>query len=98
MKLLRYEKIIAFCKKHPDARKPLDRWAKIIETSNWKTHNELKEYFLSADYVGNNRYVFNISGNKYRVIAIIIFFNGRAIIRFVGTHTEYDKIRNIKEI
>lgn len=98
MKLLRYEMIFNFCKKHPESRKALNRWAEIVENAEWKSHNDLKGDFLSADYVGNNRYVFNISGNKFRLVAVVVFFDGRAIIRFIGTHSEYDKIKDIKSI
>ena len=51
-----------------------------------------------ADYVGNDRYVFNISGNKFRLVTIVVFFQGFLHIRFVGTHAEYDKIKDIKNI
>jgi len=52
----------------------------------------MKVDFNSVDYVSNERYVFNIRGNKYRIIAIIIFVGGVISIRFVGTHAEYSKI------
>ena len=48
--------------------------------------------FASADYVANNRYVFNIKGNSYRIVVVLIFFAGELNIRFAGTHAEYDKI------
>ena len=48
--------------------------------------------FPSADYVKNGRYVFNIGGNNYRIVAVVIFIGGVMNIRFVGTHQEYDKI------
>ena len=57
----------------------------------------MKAAFPSADYVGNDRYVFNISGNKYRLITIVVFYGGFLHVRFVGTPT-YDKIKNIRTI
>lgn len=54
--------------------------------------------FNNVDYVGNDRYVFNIKGNDYRLVVIIRFAKGRVFIRFVGTHSEYDKITDIKNI
>jgi mRNA interferase HigB len=87
-----------FCKKHADATTPMEHWMEYIEMANWKNHNELKASFPSADYVGNRRYVFNIKGNNYRLIAIVTFFAGRFEVRFMGTHAEYDKIKNIKTI
>lgn len=87
----------AFIRKFPDSQTALERWAQIVEQAQWKNLNELKNDFLSTDYVGNNRYVFNIRGNKYRLIVVIVFFAGSVDIRFVGTHKEYDKV-NVKNI
>lgn len=87
-----------FCKKHSDAKSALAKWVEFVETAEWKNHSDLKNDFLSADYVGNNRYVFNIKGNNYRLVVMVVFFAGTADIRFVGTHKEYDNIKNIKNI
>ena len=69
-----------------------------MANAEWKHHADLKQDFPSADYVGNNRYVFNIRGNNYRKIVLVVFFAGTAAIRFIGTHSEYDKIKDIKNI
>lgn len=98
MKLLHYKLLKDFWKKHKDSEGPIKRWVEIIERSQWKSHGDLKESFPSADYVGNDRYVFNISGNKYRLITVAVFFQGYLYVRFVGTHAEYDKIKDIKNI
>lgn len=87
-----------FCKKHKDAESALAKWVDFVETAKWEKHSDLKNDFLSADYVGNNRYVFNIKGNNYRLVVMVVFFAGTANIRFVGTHKEYDKIKDIKNI
>ena len=87
-----------FVQKHAQAVKPLNRWLKTVENAKWKNHNELKNDFPSADYVGNGRYVFNISGNNYRIIAVVLFVGGVMELRFVGTHAEYDKIKDCSVI
>lgn len=87
-----------FCKKHADAKEAIERWVEFVQYANWKNHSELKNDYLSADFVGNNRYVFNIKGNHYRMVVMVVFFAGRADIRFVGTHSEYDRIKDIKTI
>lgn len=92
MKIIDAEKLEKFVKKHADAENAIERWIEIIQSAEWKNHNELKSNFLSVDYVGNDRYVFNIKGNKYRIIAVVVFFAGRLYIRFVGTHADYDRI------
>lgn len=98
MKILKFKLLKAFWKKHPDAEDSLMRWAEYVEKTEWKSHADLKEAFPSADYVGNDRYVFNISGNKFRLVTIVIYFQGFLQIRFIGTHAEYDKIKDIKNI
>ena len=57
-----------------------------------KSLGEIKTDFPSVDYVGNQRYVFNIKGNKYRLVVVVKFIMGYVFIRFVGTHNEYDKM------
>lgn len=98
MKILRFKLLKDFARKHPDAADPLMRWAEFVEKTEWKSHAELKQAFPSADYVGNDRYVFNISGNKFRLVTIVVVFQGFLYIRFVGTHAEYGKIKDIKNI
>ncbi len=85
-------RLVEFTDKHTDALDAINTWAERIENSTFANHNQLKAYFPSADYVKNNRYVFNIKGNKYRIVVVIVFFAGECNIRFVGTHAEYDKI------
>lgn len=81
-----------FIKAHSQAINPLNKWAEVVKTAQWKNHAELKATFPSADYVKNGRYVFNIGGNNFRIVAVVIFIGGVMNIRFVGTHAEYDKI------
>ncbi len=97
MHVISRPKLIEFWKKHPDSATPLKVWFKNIEQAKWKNINELKRDFPSADYVGDNRVVFDIKGNKYRIIVLIFFDGQKVYIRFVGTHAEYDSI-NAKTI
>jgi len=85
-------KLAEFVRKHSIALKAVNKWIESVEVVNWKNHNELKADFPSADYVGNNRYVFNLKGNNYRIIVVVVYFAGELNIRFAGTHAEYDKI------
>ncbi len=98
MKILFPEKVEEFARSHPDAKEALERWSFIVSNATWRNHAELKQDYPSADYVGNNRYVFNIKGNNYRTIMMVVFFAGTAAVRFIGTHAEYDKIKDIKTI
>lgn len=92
MKIIDSEKLEKFIHKHADAEKAIQKWVEACEAADWKNHSDLKNDFLSADYVGNSRYVFNIKGNNYRIVTVVTFFAGRMVIRFVGTHSEYDRI------
>lgn len=63
-----------------------------VKAADWKNFSEMKHTFNSVDSVGNDRYVFNIKGNKYRLIALVIFKVRTIFILFIGTHAEYDQI------
>lgn len=74
------------------AKVPLERWYEIVENAQWKNFGDLRIDFPSADYVGNQHYVFDISGNKFRVIVVVKFIMGYVFVRWVGRHSDYDKI------
>lgn len=77
---------------HPDAIEALNAWYKIVKHADWSRLAEIRQAFNSVDYVGNDRFVFNIRGNHYRLVAMIFFDVRTVYIRFAGTHSEYDKI------
>ena len=81
-----------FVQQHANAARPLNRWVETVLSATWSSHADLKRTLPSIDYVKNGRYVFNIGGNNYRIVAVVIFIGGVANIRFVGTHAECDKI------
>jgi mRNA interferase HigB len=81
-----------FIRFHPDSKSPLDAWFRILSTHKFESFHALRQVFPSADMVGN-LVVFNISGNKYRLIAAIHFNRQKLYIRDVLTHAEYDKER-----
>ncbi len=75
-----------------DSRVALERWYEIAENAEWKSLSDIRFDFSSTDYVGNQHYVFNIRGNRYRLVVVIKFVIGNIYIRWVGTHEEYDRI------
>ncbi len=75
---------------HPDAESPLQAWFKIMESKTFADFNDLRAPFASADYV-DGLTVFNIGGNKYRLIASIHYNRKKVFIRAVLTHAEYDR-------
>jgi len=92
MKIWDKEILDKYALKHADIVNALQRWVEFVEEIEWKSHVELKSDFPTADYVGNNRYVFDIRGNKYRIVTVVVFISGILQIRFIGTHAEYNKI------
>lgn len=92
MNIRRKEIVDDFIKNHADAKSALQRWIVIVEEAEWKTHADIKMNFPSADYIGKERYIFNIRGNNYRMVAVVVFIANSLTVRFLGTHTEYDKI------
>lgn len=91
-------RLLAFCGVHPTARGPLKAWIKEVESAHWETPHEIRARFRSADFVGGERIVFNIGGNKFRLIVRIVYaskahdLGGILFIRFIGTHEEYDAV------
>ncbi|RFM29100.1 type II toxin-antitoxin system HigB family toxin [Deminuibacter soli] len=81
-----------FSESHPDAVSALEKWYTDAQAADWKNFNEMKKSFNTVDAVGNDRYVFDIKGNHYRLITLILFKVRTVFILFVGTHKEYDKI------
>ena len=78
---------------YEDAKVALERWYELTESASWKKFSDVRNDFGDVDSAGNQHYVFNIKGNKYRLVAVIKFVIGRVYVRFVGTHGEYDKIK-----
>ena len=81
-----------FWTKHKDCEQSLKAWFKEVEMSNWKTPHDVKKEFPKASIVANNRVVFNINGNKYRLVVKFNYNRAWCFIKFIGTHLEYDKI------
>ena len=73
-----------------DSRIALERWYDIAQQAQWHNLSEIREDFPATDYVGNQHYVFNIKGNDYRLVAMILFAAKKVFIRWIGTHKEYD--------
>ena len=86
-----------FWERHPDAERPLRGWYKVVEQADWNAPDQVKSTFASASILRDDRVVFNIKGNTYRLVAHIPYHRHRVYIRFVGTHAEYDTI-NAEEV
>ena len=81
-----------FWAKHADAEQPLKAWLAVAESATWRTPQEIKDLFRSTSFLSDNRVVFNIGGNRFRLVIHFHYEYGIARIKFIGTHTEYDAI------
>lgn len=75
-----------------DAEQALRTWVHVVRGADWCRPSDVKETFRSADILKNGRAIFDIGGNKYRLVAAIHYRGKRVYVRFIGTHAEYDKI------
>jgi len=84
--------LLTFAKLYPASSERLNHWYETVRRCDWANFSQIKETFNSVDAVGNDRFVFNIKGNSYRLVAMIHFNKRTIYIRFIGTYAEYDKI------
>jgi mRNA interferase HigB len=84
---------------YSDSRGPLESWYEEALKADWKSPQEIKAQYRNASICGNNRVVFNIGGNKYRLVVEMQYRAGIAWVKFIGTHAQYDKIdvENVNE-
>jgi len=82
-----------FWQRHAQAEKPLRLWYMVVKAATWKAPADVKKQFgNTVDFVADNRAIFNISGNKFRLVVHVAYRFKRVLIKFVGTHKEYDSI------
>lgn len=92
MRIISRRRLVEFWEVHPDAEQPLRAWYTETKKASWNSPTEIKEIYRSVSILSNNRVVFNIKGNTYRLIVVVEYSQGKMFIRFVGTHAEYDRI------
>ena len=97
MRVISRKDLREFSQRFPDAKSRLDAWYCEANKATWKTPIDIKKMYGNASILKENRVVFNICGNKYRIITKINFDHGIIRIRFIGTHKEYNKV-NAEEV
>lgn len=98
MHIISFKKLREFFESDPNSRVALQDWYKRTSKASWDNFSDVKKTFNSVDSVGNARFVFNIKGNHYRIVAQVLFNIKRVYIRWVGSHKDFDNINNIDEI
>jgi len=84
--------LVAFWSKHPAAKASLSAWYDHVAKAEWASPQEVRADFNSADFVSDSRVIFNVGGNNYRIVARISYTFKNLMIKFVGTHKEYNDI------
>lgn len=92
MQIVYQKKLQDFAKKHADAANSIGTWRRVVRDANWKKGTDILEDFPKAKLIPAKRARFKITGNKYRLIIEVDYADGIVEIRFIGTHSEYDKI------
>ncbi len=92
MHVISRRKLREFWERHPDIRASLESWFVDVKHAEWQNPDDIKAVYRNASVIVNNRVVFNIKGNKYRLIAAVQYVHKIVYIRFIGTHREYDRI------
>jgi mRNA interferase HigB len=92
MRIIARSTLRAFADAHPRARGPLEAWYGEAAAADWRSPNDIKARYGNASFVANNRVVFNIAGNRFRLVVQVGYGARIVFIKFVGTHEEYDRI------
>lgn len=88
MKIISKGSLIVFREKYPDSEQPLKAWHDEVKKALWETPQDIKRQYASASFLSNNRVVFNIKGNQYRLVVAVADRIGAIYVKFVGTHAE----------
>ncbi|WP_424405827.1 type II toxin-antitoxin system HigB family toxin [Pasteurella sp. PK-2025] len=91
MDIIGKEKLIQYAEIHPNARSSIEDWIVVMETSQFKTTQELKKMFSSVSFLPKAHCIFNINGNHHRLFVKVVYVAGKMIVKWIGTHAEYDK-------
>lgn len=92
MRVIKVKAITAQFDKYPDVEGPLKAWIDDVKAADWAKSDDVVARYPSARTIADNRVVFNIKGNKYRLVAYIFYPARIVYVKFFGTHAEYDKI------
>lgn len=91
MRVIAKPTLSTYWQQHADAEQPLKAWYDEVAKATWQSPHDIKPRYPSVSFVANNRVIFNIKGNHYRLVAAVSYRYAAVYIKFVGTHAEYDK-------
>lgn len=94
MRIIARSNLREFWQKYPDSEQSLKAWFYDVSRANWQSPSDIKNVYANASIIANNRVIFNIRGNRYRLIVHVRYDIEIVFIRFIGTHQDYDKINS----
>lgn len=92
MRVIAKKCLVKFWAKHSDSEQPLKAWYDEVINARWSSPQDIKNQYRSASFIGKNRVIFNIKGNDYRLIVAVAYRFGVVYIKFIGSHSAYDRI------
>lgn len=92
MHIITRKVLVDFWNRYPDAEEPLKAWFSLMKAGRFRDSHEVRTQFGSADFLGGGKTVFDIGGNKFRLVAVILYPVGRVYVKYVLTHAEYDRL------
>ena len=92
MRIITKSTLVEYYEKYPESKTALEEWYRKTQQAKWACFADIKNTFNSVDNIGNQHYVFNITGNDFRLVVVIKMLIKTVLIWFIGTHSEYDKI------
>lgn len=92
MNIVTRRRLQAFWTLHPKAKAPLTAWYALARAAEWRGPQDIKDQFRSADFVTDNRVIFNIGGGTYRLVVRVSYRFKQVLVKFVGTHKDYGGI------
>ena len=91
VKLINKILIDDYQQKHADSVKPLENWKELVKLAKWHTPQDIRNAIRSADFLSGNRVIFNIGGNRHRLVVVVVYTAGQVYVQWIGTHAEYSK-------
>lgn len=93
MRVIARKTLAEFWERHPQAETPLKVWFAVVSGMRWSGPSDVKRFFgTNVDFVADNRVIFDLGGNKFRLVAHVSYEHGRILVKFIGTHQQYDRI------
>ena len=92
MQLENRHRLEEYMQRHADSVKPLTSGMKLVRLAQWRSPQDIRNAIRSADFLSGNRVIFNIGGNRHRLMVVVVCAAGRVYVRWIGTHAEYSRM------